>query len=157
MIFNIELPFSLNKTRFRNRIRIWIRAYDVRIRIRIQEAKKTRISLQIFFLYWYFMPLFVKLRFSRKVFSKNWRNFAKTVTTFVKVFVFAKGQNSVFVPTLEISDFFQGFGRYLQYRYRYRFLNFEALATAMLGCVAVCFRSGLDPHSLAAWIRILEV
>jgi hypothetical protein len=47
MIFNIELPFSLNKTSIGNRIRIWIRAYDVRIRI--QEAKK-RILLYIFFL-----------------------------------------------------------------------------------------------------------
>jgi hypothetical protein len=36
MIFNIELPFALNKTRIGNGIRI--RAYD--IRIRIQEAKK---------------------------------------------------------------------------------------------------------------------
>jgi hypothetical protein len=36
MIFNIQLPFSLNKTRIRNWIRI--RAYDVQIWI--QEAKK---------------------------------------------------------------------------------------------------------------------
>jgi hypothetical protein len=41
MIFNIQLPFSLNKTRIENRIQIRIRAYDVQIwiRIRIQEAK----------------------------------------------------------------------------------------------------------------------
>jgi hypothetical protein len=35
-----------------------------------------------------------------KTFAKNWQNFAKTVTPFVKVFVFAKIQQSVFVPTL---------------------------------------------------------
>jgi hypothetical protein len=90
MIFNFELPFSSSKTR-------------------IQEAKKPRIRLHIFSIYWYFIPLFVRLRFfvktsrekfSRKTFAKNWRNFAKTVTPFVKVFVFAKGQKSVFVPTL---------------------------------------------------------
>jgi hypothetical protein len=52
IIFIIELPFSLNKTRIGNRMRIRIRAYDVRIRI--QEAKNT--DLAPFILYWYFIP-----------------------------------------------------------------------------------------------------
>jgi hypothetical protein len=39
-------------------------------------------------------------KFSQKPFAKNSRNFAKINTLFVKVFVFAKGQKSVFVPTL---------------------------------------------------------
>jgi hypothetical protein len=38
--------------------------------------------------------------FSRKPFAKKRRNFAKTVTLFAKVFVFAKSENGVFVPTL---------------------------------------------------------
>jgi hypothetical protein len=54
MIFDIELPFSLNKTKIGN----FGSAYDVRIQIQIQEAKKTRIRLHIFLLYWYFIPLF---------------------------------------------------------------------------------------------------
>jgi hypothetical protein len=47
MIFDIELPFSLNKTKIGN----FGSAYDVRIQIQIQEAKKTRIRLHIFLLY----------------------------------------------------------------------------------------------------------
>jgi hypothetical protein len=40
--------------------------------------------------------------FSRKVFAKMRQNFVKTVTPFIRVLVFAKGQKSVFVPNLSI-------------------------------------------------------
>jgi hypothetical protein len=90
--------FSLNKPRIGNRIR----AYDVRILI--QEAQKTRIRLHIFYLYWYFIPLFVRLRFSRKDFTKNFceklTKFCENCDTLRRSFVFAKGQKSVFIPTL---------------------------------------------------------
>jgi hypothetical protein len=45
-------------------------------------------------------------KFSRKTFTKNSQNFAKT--PFVKVIVFAKGQKSVFVPTLLYTRFIRG-------------------------------------------------
>jgi hypothetical protein len=38
--------------------------------------------------------------FLKKFFAKKRRNFAENVTPFVKVFVFAKDQKGVFVPTL---------------------------------------------------------
>jgi hypothetical protein len=76
MIFNIELPFSLNKARIGNRIRIQIRAYD--IRIRIQEAKKKHGSGSIYFfsadiLYHVSSDWGFRENSSRKVFTKNFR------------------------------------------------------------------------------------
>jgi hypothetical protein len=75
MIFNIELPFSLNKTRIRNRIRIRIRAYDVQIRI--QEAKKYGSGSIYFFstdiLYHFLSDCGVRENFSQKVFAKSFR------------------------------------------------------------------------------------
>jgi hypothetical protein len=98
MIFNIELPFSLNKTRIGNQIRIRICAYDERIQI--QEPKKhwsSSIYSSSTDILYHFLS---DWGFLRKLFAKSLQNFVKTVTPFVKVFVFVKGQKSVFVPTL---------------------------------------------------------
>jgi hypothetical protein len=99
MILNIEIPFSLNKTRIGNRIRIRIRAYE--LRIRIQETKKqgsgSIYSFSTDILYHFLSDWGFRENISRKTFAKKWWNFAKTVPPFIKAFVFAKGQKSVFV------------------------------------------------------------
>jgi hypothetical protein len=80
MIFNIELPFSLNKNRIGNWIHIWIRAYDVRIRIR--EAKKTDPAPYILSL----LIFYTTVR-QIEVFATNFR---KKLTQFCKTDIFCK-------------------------------------------------------------------
>jgi hypothetical protein len=57
-----------------------------------RRVKKTRIWLHIFFLYWYFIPLFFRLRFSQKLFAKKFREkltkFRENCDTFRKSFRF---------------------------------------------------------------------
>jgi hypothetical protein len=89
MIFIIELPFSLNKTRIGNRIR----AYDVRIQI--QEAKKhgsgSIYSFSTDILY-HFSPDWG--------FREKLTKFCENCDTFCKSVRFRERSKSVFVPIL---------------------------------------------------------
>jgi hypothetical protein len=97
MIFNIELPFSLNKTRIGNRTDL---DPDPDPGGQKKHGSGSIYSFSTDILYHSSSGWGFPENFSRKTFAKYWRNFAKTVTPFVKVFVFAIGQKSVFVPTL---------------------------------------------------------
>jgi hypothetical protein len=89
MIFNIELPFSLKK-------------YQDREPDPDPGGQKKRIRLHIFFLYWYFIPLFVRLRFYVNTFRKNFREkltkFRENCDTFPKNFRFRERSIKCFRP-----------------------------------------------------------
>jgi hypothetical protein len=95
MIFNIELPCSLNKTRIGNWIRIRILAYDVRIRI--QEAKNTDPTPYFLSLLKFYTP-FRQIEVFAKTFREKLMKFCKNCDTFRKSFRFRERSKKCFRP-----------------------------------------------------------